>query len=184
MQGKRRVVTGHDASGKSIFVSDEDVEQITFSSSPEGGFHLMWATDEVPTFPSDGIDPYDKGLARHFYPTGPGSFRVHITSFAPQRGGTILAELDPAEVLAETEAKVPGIMSALEPDHPGMHTTDSVDIILVLAGEVTLELDDGAEKVCRAGDIIVQNGTRHRWHNNTDELAVTYAVLIGGHPRG
>jgi quercetin dioxygenase-like cupin family protein len=65
-----------------------------------------------------------------------------------------------------------------------MHTTDSVDIILVLAGEITLELDDGAEKVCRAGDIIVQNGTRHRWHNNTDELAVTYAVLIGGHPRG
>ena len=184
MQGKRRVVTGHDANGRSVFVSDEDVEPITFSMSPEGGFHLMWATDEVPTFPSDGIDPYDKGRARHFYPTGPGSFRFHITTFAPERGGTVLAELDPAQVLAETEAKVPGIMSALEPDNPGMHTTDSVDLEIVVSGELTLELDDGAEKVVRAGEVIVQNGTRHRWHNRSREPAVLAAILIGGHPRG
>lgn len=76
MQGIRRVVTGHDADGKSIFVSDAEVAPITFSMTPGGGFHLMWSADEPPSFPSDGIDPYDKGLARNFFPSAPGAFRL------------------------------------------------------------------------------------------------------------
>jgi hypothetical protein len=32
----------------------------------------------------------------------------------------------------------PGILDALEPDHPGMHTTDSIDFDVVVFGEVVL----------------------------------------------
>ena len=54
------------------------------------------------------------------------------------------------------------MLDVLEPDAPGMHMTDTVDFVVVLSGEAVLELDDGAEVTVRAGDCIVQNGTRHR----------------------
>jgi uncharacterized cupin superfamily protein len=52
--------------------------------------------------------------------------------------------------------------AALEPDHLGMHTTDTIDLEVVLAGEVWLELDDGEEVHLKTGDTFVQNGMRHR----------------------
>ncbi len=67
----------------------------------------------------------------------------------------------------------------MEPDHPGMHTTDTVDLDLVVSGEVWLELDDGEEVQLRAGDCVVQNGTRHAWHNRTSEPAVLFVTLLG-----
>ena len=42
-----------------------------------------------------------------------------------------------------------------------MHITDTIDFEVGLSGEVILELDGEAEKVLRAGDTVVQNGTRH-----------------------
>jgi quercetin dioxygenase-like cupin family protein len=60
-----------------------------------------------------------------------------------------------------------------------MHTTDTIDFEVILAGELVLELDDGAEKVLRPGDTVVQNGTRHRWHNRGSEPA-TMAVFMTG----
>ena len=38
----------------------------------------------------------------------------------------------------------------LEPENPGMHTTDTVDFDVVISGEVYLELDDGSEVLLRA----------------------------------
>ena len=45
--------------------------------------------------------------------------------------------------------------------------------------EITLELDGGAEKVLRAGDTNIQNGTRHRWHNRGSEPAVIATFIVG-----
>ena len=90
--------------------------------------------------------------------------------------------LDMPTALAEVEQKFPGYLAHFEPDTPGMHTTDSVDLGVVLAGEVVLELDDGVEKLLRAGDTIIQNGTRHRWHNRGPVPAVLAAVLVGVNP--
>jgi quercetin dioxygenase-like cupin family protein len=71
--------------------------------------------------------------------------------------------------------------AVMDPSDPGMHTTDTIDLEVVLTGRVVLELDDGAEKEMGPGDIIIQNGTRHRWHNRQDETAVMAAILIGAH---
>ena len=67
----------------------------------------------------------------------------------------------------------------MEPDHPGMHTTDTVDFDVVISGEVWLELDDGAEVQLRPGDSVVQNGTRHAWRNRSSEPCTLAVALIG-----
>jgi quercetin dioxygenase-like cupin family protein len=67
----------------------------------------------------------------------------------------------------------------MEPAHPGMHTTDTVDFDVVISGEVWLELDDGAEVRLGPGDCVVQNGTRHRWHNRASRPCVIAVALLG-----
>ena len=81
--------------------------------------------------------------------------------------------------LEEMELKLPGLAGVMEPEHPGMHTTDTVDLDLVISGEVWLELDDGIEVHLEAGDSVVQNGTRHSWHNRTNEPCVIFVTLLG-----
>jgi mannose-6-phosphate isomerase-like protein (cupin superfamily) len=80
--------------------------------------------------------------------------------------------------------KLPGMLDVLEPDHPGMHTTDSVDFDVVVFGEVVMELDDGAEVVLKAGDCVIQNGTRHAWHNRSSDVCVIAFSLVGAERRG
>ncbi|WP_279580779.1 cupin domain-containing protein [Fodinicola feengrottensis] len=87
--------------------------------------------------------------------------------------------VDTAAALAELERQMPGAMAAMEPDAPGMHTTDSLDYVLIVSGEVTLELDDGERTVLRAGDVVVQNGTRHAWRNHGTETCMIVGVAIG-----
>jgi quercetin dioxygenase-like cupin family protein len=89
------------------------------------------------------------------------------------------ADLDIEAALLELDAKLPGLAEVMEPDHPGMHTTDTVDLDLVVSGEVWLELDDGEEVQLHVGDCVVQNGTRHAWHNRTSEPAVMFVALLG-----
>ena len=67
------------------------------------------------------------------------------------------------------EAKLPGLAPYMEPSNPGMHTTDTIDFEYIVTGEVWLDLDDGAAVHLRAGDTVVQNGTRHRWRNEGAE---------------
>ena len=69
----------------------------------------------------------------------------------------------------------------MEPDAPGMHTTDTVDFELILEGEVWLELDDGVEVHLEPGDTVVQNGTRHAWRNHGDKVCRLLVVLVGAH---
>ncbi|GAB3346187.1 hypothetical protein GCM10027300_05090 [Modestobacter lapidis] len=67
----------------------------------------------------------------------------------------------------------------MEPDNPGMHRTDTVDYAIVLEGEVTMELGDGAQTRLTAGDTVVQLGSRHAWRNRTDRPATIAFVLTG-----
>ena len=60
---------------------------------------------------------------------------------------------------------------------------DTTDFTLIAvteqAGELTLELDDGQVRHLKAGDIVIQNGTRHAWRNSSAQPAVMAAILIG-----
>jgi len=52
-----------------------------------------------------------------------------------------------------------------------MHRTASLDLGVVLQGEVILELDDKVETVLKEGETAVQRGIIHAWHNRTQEFA-------------
>lgn len=60
-----------------------------------------------------------------------------------------------------------------------MHRTESTDYACVLAGEITMRMDDGDETVIRAGEMIVQRGTNHTWINNGKEFCRILFVMIG-----
>jgi len=172
----RRVVTGHDATGRSVFVSDSEVDPLTMAMLPGAEFHRLWGGDEPPNVPCDGREP-----AVPTYFPGPGGFRFGFFTLPVAGGGLPPGDLDVQAGMAEVEAKLPGLLAVMEPDNPGMHTTDTVDFEVVLQGRVGLELDDGAEAVLQPGDTVVQNGTRHRWHNRGDEPAVLAVFIVGAH---
>jgi hypothetical protein len=170
----RRVVTGQVDGGKSVFVSDEEIEPVTLALLPGAEFHRLWGADETVQLPTDGTLPPQ----RDYFPRG-GGFRWGFFTLPPA-GGTGLPEgFDVAAALQEMEEKLPGMAGHMEPDDPGMHTTHTVDFEVVLHGEVWLELDDGAEVCLRAGDTVVQNGTRHRWSNRGSDAAVLAVGIIG-----
>ena len=130
----------------------------------------------APTFPDDGSPPTQP---QYFPPVG--GYRFGVFTLPPV--GTPGPEGDPEQAQAEVEAKLPGLLAYLEPADPGMHTTDTIDFEVVLSGEVVLELDDGATKKMRAGDTVVQNGTRHRWSNPGSEPVVIAVFIVGAHRR-
>lgn len=142
----RRVVTGHDWQGKARVVDDRDVEPITSELMPGFAAYRLWGRDERPTFPDDG---WPRRAAAYFPPRD-GS-RFMINTVAP---GELVPppDLDVPAALAELERQMPGAMAAMEPDAPGMHTTDSIDYVLVVSGEATLELDDSEQTVLQAAE--------------------------------
>jgi mannose-6-phosphate isomerase-like protein (cupin superfamily) len=168
--GVRRVVSGQDATGKAVIVSD-DVLEIT-SQGAMGGVSL-WSGDALPRFPLDGRQPPFTTL----FP-GPGGYRFAIMTIRPD--GTAGNDVPDSQATALTRQ----LATVMESDKPGMHRTDTVDFEIVLAGEASMELDDDIHVHLKTGDTFVQNGTRHRWYNRGTEDAVVAVVMIGGHPRG
>ena len=105
-------------------------------------------------------------------------FRFGILTLGPD-DVALPADFDFDAGIAELREKVPGVLDTMEPDSPGMHTTDTVDYIIVLSGEASLELDNHETVLLRAGDTVVQNGTRHAWHNTSDQPCVMATTIIG-----
>ena len=151
----RRVVTGHDDDGRAVFVSDGPVAPVTTALMPGTEFHVLWQGDEAPRFPDAGEPP---ALTTYFPPVG--GFRFGHFTLPPEESATFPAELDVGAAIAELDAQLPGLMGHMEPDAPGMHTTATIDFEVVLSGQVTLELDDGATVTLGPGDTVVQNGRR------------------------
>ena len=167
------MVTGQDGTGRSLVVSDEEVEPVRLRLMPGTEFHRLWGSDAAPTLPTDGTAPRAPG----YFPTGAGYRFAFLT--LPPHSDRLPADIDVAAAIEEIQATLPGLLEAMEPEHPGMHTTDTVDAALVTAGEVVLELDDGVEVDLYAGDCVIQNGTRHAWHNRSDQPAVIFCALLG-----
>jgi len=150
-----------------VFAKDEAVP-------PKGAvgfeFHRLWGSDEQATFPSDG----STALPRMYFPTGAG-YRFGYCTIPPHSDA-----IPPEQFMAalpELQQKLPGLIEVLEEGSAGMHTTQTVDFDVILSGEIWLELDDGKEVLLKAGDCVVQNGTRHAWHNRSDEPC-TFAVTL------
>jgi quercetin dioxygenase-like cupin family protein len=142
----RRVVTGHDAQGNSVFVGDGPPP--IARTAPDGAYFFeLWNTDAIPApiAPAEP-EPTERDLT---VPPAPGGTKIRINEFPP------------------------GLVSPT-------HRTQTVDYGIVLEGEVVLVLDHENERVLRAGDVVVQRGTDHRWENRTDSVARMAFILVDG----
>jgi len=177
------VVTGQTKSGKSIIASHEAMKPLTVGMIPGVEFYRIWGSDSSAELPCDGTPP----AQLQYFPSKNG-FRFGMFSLPPATSTKAPTDkpqqasrqqAPTSAQLEEMEQKLPGVMKLLEADHPGMHTSDSVDFDVVVFGEVVLELDDGAEVVLKAGDCVIQNGTRHAWHNRSNQRCVVAFSLVG-----
>jgi Cupin domain len=175
----RRVVTGFDAKGRSVFVSDGPTTRgAALDGVPNFRIDEVWSTRRVPELPAPSGDPV---LAEHqFFPV-PGGTGFVIVTFPPDAEveRAAAAGLDLAAAQSRFYGAFPGLEGTMEPDAPGMHASQTVDYGVVLSGEVWLELDDGAEVHLKAGNCVVQNGTRHAWHNKSGKTSMMAFVVVG-----
>ncbi len=68
-------------------------------------------------------------------------------------------------------------------NHPHMHRTETVDYVIVIEGEIEMEMDNSTVKL-RQGDIMVQRGTNHAWANRSHKRTRVAFVLVDAEPLG
>lgn len=175
----RRVVTGHDESGKSVFVSDAEAPRYFVNQAGGLGIGIVWATEETPSIPVAHAEP-TTSMQMQFFPGANGS-RFVFVDFLPEPYAQDAARrgVDPVEATREFFEKFPGLGGAMEEDDPGMHTTVTIDYGFIVSGKIELELDDGEKKMLSAGDCVIQNGTRHRWRNPGSETCRMLFAVVG-----
>jgi mannose-6-phosphate isomerase-like protein (cupin superfamily) len=139
----RRIVTGHDANGKSVVLSEGSPPQHHPMQGPAVGadFFEMWSTSlPVPQLTSvEAREPNEREFT--IMPATGHLLRI-IDIYPPKDGGKRTV----------------------------MHRTQTLDYVVVIEGEVVLVLDD-SEVTLEKGDVVVQRGTNHAWENRSDEMA-------------
>lgn len=148
----RRVVTGHDADGKSIVISDGLPPQDHPMQGPAIGadFFEIWSTpDAVPTL---AALPESEPTARPFTIMPPSGHLMRIIDiYPPSMGG----------------------------QRTVMHRTRTLDYAVVIEGEIVLVLSD-SEVVLGPGEVVVQRGTDHAWENRTGTVTRMAFFHIAG----
>jgi quercetin dioxygenase-like cupin family protein len=122
----------------------------------------------VPASYSDG-----PGLADGVVTQPPkGGLVFRVVTFAPD------SEWDQNLGYSDANGQLPGTVDASETGgRPGFHVTDTVDIVTILSGEIVAIMETD-ETVLRAGDTLIQRGTRHAWSNRTNMTVTLQSVMI------
>ena len=170
----RRVLTGHDAQGRSTFIADGPAPNVKeMSAMPGLALTDLWETKGAPASNAGDEDAAERP--------------VHLE---PPKNGTILriVEFPPDSAWRNRTDGKDGFKSIgaghVQDKHsadPMMHKTSTVDYAIVLKGEIYAILETG-EKLLRAGDVLVQRGTNHSWSVRTSEPCIVAAVLVSAKP--
>ncbi|OTB13145.1 hypothetical protein K445DRAFT_304542 [Daldinia sp. EC12] len=116
------------------------------------------------------------------YPLGPGgsSFAIFdIRSSAPVNNQEEPKDLR-NNITRPAPVDVTFCITIMAPHHSSpMHCSLSLDYCAVLSGEIVLELDGSEEKIIKAGEVVVQQGVNHAWHNRTDDVCRIAFVMVG-----
>ena len=162
--GARLVITGTDSSGKAIVASDQRVVGPRVSETLGSWSAELWKMSEIPPKLSSDGSP----AAREDF---------------PRRGSLLYRMIQmPAESTLrknpeETASYYGRDISLDSPDH-GMHRTDTVDLIIIISGEVWCKFED-SEVLLKSGDTLIQRGGIHAWRNRGDEPCLMAAIIIG-----
>lgn len=166
-------MTGQTTQGKSAVVSDQNVGAVMVRALPGAEFYRLWGSDEPVQLPTAGQAP----SAPNYLPP-PNGFRFVVVKLGPDPESRP-EQTDMRATVAEMQEKLPGLLAVMEPQNPGMHTSDTIDFGVVLSGEVWLELDDGVEIHLATGDSMILNGVRHAWRNKSSRPCVLVFGAVG-----
>ena len=160
----RRVATGVSPEGKSEVVFDGDTPGYFDLAVSE--FDVIWLSDSSPPDLLGSSDPAD--VDHYVMKPPPGGIKWVVIRIPPESESSAVDRSSPefAELMSRFDDG--GVM---EPGGDGWHATQTLDLVTVISGVDDLELDEGVTRL-KAGDCIVQRGTRHRWVNRGDEPCV------------
>ncbi len=166
----RRVVTTNDETGRAVVLFDSLDPHKTVREKTGIISRVMWVSDSTPADISVKGDPVKRpvGIA----PPANGSV-FRIVDFPPMPPENEL----PPDLMQSLVGGAHASAEAKPPRHPMMHRTRSLDYAIVVSGEIDMLLDD-SEVHCKAGDVIIQQGTNHAWVNRGSETCRIGFVLI------
>src|SRR6201987_4827819 len=148
----RRIVTGHNAAGKAVIKTDEQIAAVPRIGAGISGAEI-WSTDQMPIDNSAAADAAQRaGFVKHTNYVGDGAgttFRINEWAPGPARF---------------------------------THRTETLDYAIVLAGEIDCELENGEAVHLTSGDVMIQRGTIHTWVNKGSVPAVIAFILIDAKP--
>ena len=178
----RRVVTGHDAQGRSIIIGDGPSPHSNAPATvPELVARVMWITEQTPASNAGNSDTAAAGLVPPIGPPPSGTI-FRIADFPPD---TCYDGADIEQMFREiggADAHAAGNVND-DQRHFWFHRTDTLDYAIVLEGEIWVLVDVG-ETLLRAGDVLIQRGTNHAWSNHSDRPCRIAFVLLDAVPNG
>ena len=158
----RRIVTGHDATGKAVVLVDGVSPYKVVRPATGVVNRLMWVADATPAAMNGSLD-HSAAQAGVGPAAGGTSFR--IIDFPPMTDDEIAAFT--SDHVAQQFGNEPQQSRYRPPSHPFMHRTRTLDFAIVLSGEIEMKLDDDEPLRLMAGDVLIQQGTNHAWINRS-----------------
>jgi hypothetical protein len=167
----RRVVTGHDETGRAIVLMDGPTPHKRVRAGRGSVSRLFWATQEAP---ADIAGTADRAAGIAVTAPPPRGSVLRILDFPPFTDEQIV-RFDLNYLAGEHGGHDDG--RHRPPSHPFMHRTQSVDYAIVLQGSIEMKLDEEWITLS-AGDVLVQQGTNHAWVNRSGAFCRIAFVLI------
>jgi len=171
----RRVVTGHNAGGRSIFIIDGPTPHVFSRTKGSAVVHELWETGSTPADNRGSADAIARG---HRLPPPKNGSVFRIIEYPPD--SERLAAIAREQAMPDDSGRA-AAADRHNPRHPGFHKTATIDYAIVLAGEIYALMDED-EVLLKSGDVLVQRGTNHSWSNRTAEPAIVAFVLIDADP--
>ena len=175
VQPIRRVYTGHDNDGRSVFISDANATAVKeMESMPGLAITDLWVTNG-PSASNAGSDDATADRSIVLEPPAGGSI-FRVVEFPPDTAWKNSANAD-----EWSKAIGADHVNDQTVDDPMMHKTATVDYLIVLKGEIWAIMEEG--EVClKQGDCMIQRGTNHSWSVRTIEPCLLAAILVDAEP--
>jgi uncharacterized cupin superfamily protein len=170
----RRVVTGHDAQGRSGVAFDSNVPNY-FPRVTGTCFYELWTFEDLPIGLAGNADAGAAG--RPFLHSPPGAGAHWRITHSPAKRVEIASEQQKAQLDAANSTG--GTQRLDGARHEGIHRTPSVDYAILLEGERHLVLEE-SDVLLHKGDVVIQLGNWHTWDNRSGVATLMSYVMIGG----
>lgn len=160
--------------GSSFVASDgESLRSHDFIHIPGMSESILWSTKG-----DDLVSGEDQALwVRRRLPGAKDT--VFVTVTFPPDSVYASQDFDSTRASREQGLLAPDLVELFEPGSQGMHTTPTIDYVVVVSGEVWLDVGDANLVHLVAGDTVVQNATRHAWRNLSQEPVTLAVVMVG-----